>query len=98
MMANPEQAWFLYIIRMASGHYYTGITTDVSRRFAEHQSGSRKAAKSLKGKGPLKLVFTCWIGSRGQALRTEVAVKKLTRAQKDQVIRQQSLPSHLTSL
>lgn len=74
--------WYLYLIRCANGHLYTGITTDVARRFNEHQSGGAKAAKFLRGKGPLTLMYQETVGSRGDALRREIAVKKLSRAQK----------------
>ncbi|MEL4390429.1 GIY-YIG nuclease family protein [Shewanella xiamenensis] len=74
--------WYLYLIRCANGHLYTGITTDVARRFNEHQSSSPKAAKYLRGKGPLTLMYQETVGSRGDALRREIAVKKLSRSQK----------------
>jgi putative endonuclease len=74
--------WYLYLIRCANGHLYTGITTDVARRFNEHQSSSPKAAKYLRGKGPLTLMYQEQVGSHGDALRREIAVKKLSRSQK----------------
>jgi hypothetical protein len=39
--------WSLYIIRTINGDLYTGITTDVDRRFAEHQAGGKKSARCL---------------------------------------------------
>ncbi|WP_086017231.1 GIY-YIG nuclease family protein [Shewanella sp. ANA-3] len=74
--------WYLYLIRCANGHLYTGITTDVARRFNEHQSSSPKAAKYLRGKGPLTLMYQEPVGTRSDALRREIAVKKLSRNQK----------------
>lgn len=74
--------WYLYLIRCANGHLYTGITTDVARRFNEHQSSSPKAAKYLRGKGPLTLMYQEQVGTRSDALKREIAVKKLSRAQK----------------
>ena len=74
--------WYLYLIRCANGHLYTGITTDVARRFNEHQSSSPKAAKYLRGKGPLTLMYQEQVGPRSDALKREIAVKKLSRAQK----------------
>lgn len=74
--------WYLYLIRCANGHLYTGITTDVTRRFNEHQSSSPKAAKYLRGKGPLTLMYQEQVGTRSDALRREIAVKKLSRSQK----------------
>ncbi|MEL4252248.1 GIY-YIG nuclease family protein [Shewanella xiamenensis] len=83
-----EQAstWYLYLIRCANGHLYTGITTDVARRFNEHQSSSPKAAKYLRGKGPLTLMYQEQVGTRSDALKREIAVKKLSRSQKLRLI------------
>lgn len=83
----PEQikespTWFLYMIRCANGHLYTGVTTDVLRRFSEHQGGSAKSAKYLRGKGPLTLVYSETVGNRSDALKREIAVKKLSRTKK----------------
>ncbi len=80
--AIVASAWFLYMVKCHNGHLYTGVTTDVSRRFAEHQAGGVKAAKFLKGKGPLTLVYQESQPDRSRALKREIAVKKLTRRQK----------------
>jgi len=72
------------MIRCRGGFLYTGITTDVDRRFAEHQAG--KGAKYLRGKAPLTLVYREWIGSRSAALKRELAVKRLSRAEKEEMI------------
>nr|WP_251068994.1 GIY-YIG nuclease family protein [Shewanella sp. NKUCC06_TVS] len=74
--------WYLYLVRCANGHLYTGVTTDVTRRFSEHQSGGIKSAKYLRGKGPLTLMYQEQVGTRSDALKREIAVKKLSRAQK----------------
>ncbi|WP_199610214.1 GIY-YIG nuclease family protein [Flocculibacter collagenilyticus] len=79
--------WYLYLIRCRSNTLYTGITTDVKRRFAEHQSGSKKGAKYLKGKGPLQLVFSVEVGSKSQACKAEIAVKRLTKSRKEYLIK-----------
>lgn len=76
--------WFLYIIRTAHNHLYTGITTDVTRRLNQHQSG--KGAKALRGKGELSLVFSYSLGDRSLALRLEYRIKQLSRQQKDRLI------------
>lgn len=93
---TATRQWYLYLVQLASGQLYTGITTDVDRRFAEHQSGSAKAARCLRGKGPLKLVFSCPAGDHSQALRLEHQVKKLTRSQKLNLVKQKHLPIDLT--
>ncbi|OON39270.1 hypothetical protein BTJ39_14630 [Izhakiella australiensis] len=82
-----ETAWRLYILRTARGVLYTGITTDVTRRFALHQNG--KGAKSLRGKGPLEMLFHTAAGDRASASRLEYRVKQLTRQQKLRLVAEQ---------
>ena len=92
--AEPSR-WFLYMLRTPSGMLYTGITTEVERRLAQHQSG--KGAKALRGKGELELVFHYPAGDRSQASKLELKVKKLTKVQKEKLVKEQpgSLESYL---
>ena len=86
---NEEEAhWSLYLIRTAQASLYTGVTTDVQRRFAEHENRDKKnkGAKALRGKGPLKLVFKIVVGNRSDALKLEYKVKKLSRTDKQRLI------------
>ena len=86
---NEEAAqWSLYLIRTAQASLYTGVTTDVQRRFAEHENRDKKnkGAKALRGKGPLKLVFKIVVGNRSDALKLEYKVKKLSRTDKQRLI------------
>lgn len=78
--------WFLYLVRTRSGALYTGITTDVERRFAEHQSGGPRAARSLRGKGPLTLAFSEKVGDRTRAAQLEYALKQWPRARKEALV------------
>ena len=78
--------WFLYVIRCKLGKLYTGITTDVDRRFAEHTGNGSKGAKSLRGKSPLILVMKKKIGSKGKALRLEAKIKKLPKTEKELLV------------
>jgi len=82
--SEPEVTWFLYMVRCKDGALYTGITTDMDRRFIMHQSG--KGAKYLRGKAPLTLVFQQKIGSHSAALKAEVAIKQLSKADKERRI------------
>ncbi len=77
--------WYLYLIRCHDGSLYTGITTDVARRFAEHQG--RVGARYLRGRGPLVLVFQKKIGNRSLALGVESKVKKLSKVSKEELLR-----------
>jgi putative endonuclease len=78
--------WYLYLVRCRDGSLYTGISTDVSRRFAEHQGGGSAGSKYLKGRGPLTLVFIKKLGSKNLALKVEREVKKLSKAKKEKLI------------
>ncbi len=71
--------WFLYLIRCKHGRLYTGITTDIERRFEEHKSHDKKGSKYLRGKAPLKLVMKKKIGSKGMALKIRHEFHELTR-------------------
>ncbi|HED64118.1 MAG TPA: GIY-YIG nuclease family protein [Planctomycetes bacterium] len=75
--------WSVYLLRMRTGALYTGIALDVERRLAEHRSGS--GAKCLRGKGPLELVFEREIGDRGEALRVEAMLKRLSKDEKEAI-------------
>ncbi|MCR8913532.1 GIY-YIG nuclease family protein [Marinobacter panjinensis] len=90
--------WFVYMVRTARGALYTGITTDVPRRFAEHQAGAPKGARSLRGKGPLELVFSAETRDRVTASKLEWQIKRWPRRQKEALVRGElSLPD-LTTL
>jgi putative endonuclease len=73
--------WFVYIIQNEKGHLYTGITTDIERRFNEH-STSKKGAKFFRSGAPVKIVFKKKCPNRSVASKLEAAVKKLTKKQK----------------
>lgn len=79
-----EKTWYLYILRCGDDTLYTGITTDVERRFRAHSSG--KGAKYTRGRGPLALVYREACTDHGQALKRELAVKQLSREQKEELI------------
>jgi putative endonuclease len=78
--------WYLYLIRCRDGTLYTGISTDVDRRFNQHQSAGNAGSKYLKGKGPLSLVFQEKLGSRSLALKVERRVKSMSKARKEKLI------------
>lgn len=86
-MTEVASRWQLYMVRCVDGSLYTGIATDVARRFAEHQAG--RGAKYLRGRGPLQLVYQQPAGDRSRALRLELAVKRLSKEEKEALIRGQ---------
>jgi putative endonuclease len=78
--------WYIYIVENKLSQYYTGICTNIERRFAEHQSSGPKCAKALKGKGPLTLKFRCKVDSHSDALKLEIWIKKLNKADKVKLV------------
>ena len=85
----PMSDWYLYLIRCRDGTLYTGISTDVDRRFAQHQGAGNTASKYLKGRGPLSLVFQENLGSKSMALKVERRVKRMSKARKEKLIAHQ---------
>ncbi len=78
--------WHVYLVRTAQGTLYAGIATDVERRLREHEAGGARAAKYLRGRGPLALVLSHEVGPRELALRVERRIKRLPRAQKEALL------------
>lgn len=72
--------WQLYIILCSDDSLYTGITTDVARRFAQHRDGT--GARYFRGRRPLRLVYLETGHDRSSASRREREVKGLPAAQK----------------
>ena len=72
----------VYIMRCEDGSLYTGITTDVERRFEEHLSRGPLAAKYTRTH-PVVAVEAVWeVADRSEASALEYRIKKMTRAQK----------------
>lgn len=78
--------WSVYLIRDKDDRLYTGITTDVERRYLQHIAGT--GAKNLRGRGPLTLHWHTEIGDRSQAQKVEYRLKQWPKSRKEQ------LPQH----
>ena len=81
---KTDMTWQVYIILCSDGSLYTGITTDVKRRFAQHLSG--KGAKYFRGRSPSDLVYVENDHDRSSASRREAQIKKLGRVEKRRLI------------
>ncbi|MBT3710658.1 MAG: GIY-YIG nuclease family protein [Gammaproteobacteria bacterium] len=77
--------WFVYMIEADDGALYTGVTTDVERRFSEHCQG-RKGAKYFRGRQPVAVVYQETGHTRSSACQREAEIKKLKREQKQRLI------------
>ena len=76
--------WQVYMIRCSDGSLYTGITTDVERRIAEHSRGA--GAKYFRGRAPRQLVYLESGHDRSSASRRELEIKRLRPAAKRELI------------
>ena len=84
MSAEPGN-WSIYIIEASDASLYTGVTTDVERRFGEHLQG-RRGARFFNGRQPLRVVYREHGHTRSSACRREAEIKKLSRSEKQALI------------
>ena len=68
---------------------YTGITSDIERRLAEHNKGNRRAAAYTRGRRPVRLVYRENVKSRSSALKREAEIRRLSRTEKLSLIKTQ---------
>jgi len=76
-----KREWQVYIVSCRDGSLYTGITTDLVRRLAEHNTGDN-GARYTRSRRPVVLVFSEAADSRSAAARREWQIKRMTAAQK----------------
>ncbi len=81
--------WFTYIIQTDNDRLYTGITTDILRRWQEHSEGP-KGARFFRTCKPLKLRRLENHPDRSSASKREAEIKKLNRTKKEQLIATES--------
>lgn len=84
MNAAVEKAWFVYLVRAANGALYCGISDDPQRRFAQHRSG--KGARFFHTSPALALAYVEACAGKGDALRRERAIKRLSKSAKEALI------------
>ena len=82
-MTDDPDHW-VYVLRCADDTLYTGYTTDVERRVAEHDAG--EGARYTRGRTPVDLVHAEPFESRSAAMSREHEVKALSRAEKERLV------------
>ena len=85
---SSSNHWFIYMIRTSDAQVYTGITTDMGRRWREHESG-KAGARYFRGRKPVQLCYLEAGPDRSSASQREYAIKSLSAAAKKQLIVQQ---------
>lgn len=83
---NYKNMYYLYILECADKTLYTGITTDLKRRIAEHND-TRLGAKYTSSRQPVKLAYSKKFKNRSAASKEEARIKKLKKPQKSELIK-----------
>ncbi|MFA5645629.1 MAG: GIY-YIG nuclease family protein [Candidatus Ratteibacteria bacterium] len=81
---GKETAWYVYMLRCCNNAFYTGITTDVSRRITEHLAG--KGGKFTRSFTPVELVFMERCRTKAEALIREASIKRMRKKEKKEMI------------
>jgi len=79
-----EDSWLLYIVECRDGSLYTGITNDLDRRLKQHNDGN--ASRYTRSRRPVVLRYQEPCADRSTALIRELAVKLLSRGEKEELI------------
>ena len=77
--------WNVYIVKCEDGSFYTGITTDIRRRFKEHKTG--KGGHYTKSHKITKLLYTEKYTNQKDALRREFQIKGWRKDKKIKLIK-----------
>lgn len=78
--------YYIYILRCENNYLYTGITTDVERRFNEHKDGKIKGAKYTKSHKPLGVEAVWEAENKSDASKLEYRIKQLSKQEKEDLI------------
>jgi putative endonuclease len=81
---TSTDAHHVYVLECSDGTFYTGYTTDIERRVAEHDAG--EGAKYTRGRTPVEVVHSESFGNRSAAMSREHEIKQFSRARKEQLI------------
>lgn len=82
-----SESWYVYVVRCSDNSLYTGIAMDVMRRIDEHNNDDKLGAKYTLARRPVKLVYQEEVSSRSEAASRECVIKKLTKREKEALIR-----------
>jgi putative endonuclease len=74
-----------YILRCSDQSFYTGWTNDIEKRLRIHNEGN--GSRYTRARLPVELAYIEFSESRSAAMSRECAIKKLTRAEKLNLIK-----------
>jgi len=89
---EKDSKYYVYMLLCSDKTFYTGTSNNVAKRVATHNSGH--GAKYTKVRRPVKLMYTETLDNKSQALKREIAIKKLTRQQKEALLENNGINWH----
>ncbi len=78
--------FYIYMLRCIDNSIYTGYTTDIKRRYAEHLKKSKKGAKYTHSRTPVSIAAMWETDSKSSAMKLEHFIKKLSKQKKEELI------------
>ncbi len=78
--------YYVYILRCSDNSLYTGITTDVERRFEEHKAKNKKGAKYTSSRTVVSIEAVWEVPDRSTASKLEHQIKKMPKLKKEELI------------
>jgi putative endonuclease len=78
------EVFYVYMLRCSDGSLYTGQTNDLEKRLRQHLDGS--GAKYVRGRRPFELAYVEEVSTRSEALKREIALRRLSKKQKEQLV------------
>lgn len=89
---EKDSKYYVYMLLCSDQTFYTGTSNNVQKRVATHNSG--KGAKYTKVRRPVRLMYTEKLANKSEALKREIAIKKLTRRQKEALLKSNGINWH----
>lgn len=80
------------MLRCSDNSLYTGITTNVERRFSEHLAKNKKGAKYTASRTVLSVEAVWEAPDRSTASKIESQIKKLPKSKKEELILSKKTP------
>ena len=87
MVDISKKNWFVYVLECGDQTLYCGITNNIENRLKQHRGQISGGAKYTRSRTPLKLVYQEQIETRSMALKRETLIKKMSRREKLELIK-----------
>ena len=86
---DADESWFVYVLQCSDNSLYTGITNNLEKRIETHNK--KKGAKYTRARLPVVLKYFERVANKSLAAKREIAIKKLSKAEKIRLISNNNL-------